>query len=368
MEKKKGGGKKLNLIICGISFIVMIVYLLFVDKLENVLDALRNINPLFIIICVFFMIGYWLCESGTVYIMLKSMHPDISFWHTWLVTIIGQYFNCITPSASGGQPMQAYYLVKFKVPLGTGLTALLSRFIVYQFVLTLYSIFTLIVGFGQFGEDLSRKGLMPFVFIGFVINTAVIVVLFGIALWKTGTLKIANWIITLLSKIHILKKPIKQRLYITREVNKFYSNFSFLKKNVKIIIKSCLLTFVQLTLYLSISYVLYRGFGKNDVSLLQIISYQAYVLMISSFIPLPGAMGAAELGYAGFFGDIFGSYTGVSTMLWRIFTFYLPIIAGMIFILTLKNKGIEEPDNNKIQNEIFETEQAPAEEATINKE
>ena len=344
-QVKKKKSNKLNLIICGIAFIVMVVYLLFVDKLENVLNALRNINPIFLVVCILFMLGYWLCESATVHVILKELHPEARFRHSWLDTIIGQYFNCITPFASGGQPMQAYYFVQFGVPLGSGLTALLSRFIVYQFVLTIYSAVTLIAGFNLFGDDLSAKGLMPFVFIGFVINTAVIVFLLSIALWKSGTVKAANGIITLLTKMNIVKNPMHWRLYFTREVNKFHENFKFLKKNVWIIVKSCFFTFIQLTLYLSISYVLYRGFGLEGESLLKIISYQAYVLMISSFIPLPGAMGAAELGYAGFFKDMFGTYTGVSTMLWRIFTFYLPILVGMGFMLTLKNKGIEAPDN-----------------------
>lgn len=357
-QVKKKKSSKLNLIICGIAFIVMIVYLLFVDKLDNVLNALRNINPVFLIVCILFMLGYWLCESATVHVMLKSLHPKARFWHTWLDTIIGQYFNCITPCASGGQPMQAYYFVQFGVPLGAGLTALLSRFIVYQFVLTAYSVFTLVVGFNQFGDDLSKKGLMPFVLIGFVINTAVIVFLLSIALWKNGTVKAANHIITLLTKMHIVKKPMHWRLYFTREVNKFHENFKFLKKNVWIIIKSCIYTFIQLTLYLSISYVLYRGFGLKGESLLKIISYQAYVLMISSFIPLPGAMGAAELGYSGFFKDIFGAYTGVSTMLWRIFTFYLPILVGMGFMLTLKNKGIDEPSKLEMKENLYNMEQA----------
>lgn len=344
-KPKKKKGNKLNLIICGIAFIVMIVYLLFVDKLENVLNALRNINPIFLIVCILFMIGYWMCESATIHAILKPLHPKAKFRDTWLDTIIGQYFNCITPFASGGQPMQAYYLVQFGVPLGSGLTALLSRFIVYQFVLTIYSAVTLIAGLNLFGDDLAAKGLMPFVLIGFVINTAVIVFLLSIALWKNGTVKAANGIITLLTKMRIVKDPMHWRLYFTREVNKFHHNFKFLKKNVWVIVKSCFFTFIQLTLYLSISYVLYRGFGLNGESLFKIISYQAYVLMISSFIPLPGAMGAAELGYAGFFRDMFGTYTGVSTMLWRIFTFYLPILVGMGYMLTLKNKGIEAPDN-----------------------
>lgn len=359
MEKQQTQNKKsnkLNLIICGIAFVVMVVYLVFVDGIDNIVSALKDINPLYIGIGVLFMLGYWLCEAGTVHVMLKSMYPKMRFWHTWLVTIIGQYFNCITPSASGGQPMQAYYLVKFGIPLGSAMTALLSRFIVYQFTLTIYSIFTLIVGFSEFGTDLSAKGLMPFVFIGFVINTAVIVVLISIAVWKKGSLKAANWLISLLVKMRIVKNPLKWRIYISREVNKFHTNFNFLKKNVGIIIKSLFFNIIQLTLYLSISYVLYLGFGMSEVSLLQIISYQAYVLMISSFIPLPGAMGGAELGYAGFFGDIFGNYIGVSTMLWRIFTFYLPILVGMGFTMTMKNQGIEEPSDMDVKENIYNIE------------
>ncbi len=357
MAKKKMG-KKFNLIVCAFAFAVMIIYLIFVDSIDNVVAALARINKGALVICVLFMIGYWLCETLTVHVMLKSMHPRMKFWNSWLTTIIGQYFNCITPSASGGQPMQAYYLVKFGVPLGSGITALLSRFIVYQFVLTMYSVFTLALGFGRFGDDLSQKGLMPFVLIGFIVNTAVIVFLISIAVFKTGTLKFANWLISILTKMHIIKHPMKWRVYFTREVNKFYNNFRYLKKNVPLIIKACFFTFLQLTLYLCISYVLYLGFGLEGASLLQIMSYQAYVLMISSFIPLPGAMGGAELGYHGFFREIFtDQYINTSMMLWRIMTFYLPIIVGLSFTLTMKSKGIEEPTDAQAKNELYKMEQ-----------
>lgn len=158
--------------------------------------------------------------------------------------------------------------------------------------------------------------------------------------------------------MHIVKRPIKWRVYFTREVNKFYNNFKYLKKNIPLLLKSLFFTFIQLTLFLSISYVLYRGFGLEGTSLLQIISYQAYVLMISSFIPLPGAMGGAELGYHGFFKDIFGEhYVNTAMMLWRIMTFYLPIIVGLFFTLTMKNKGIEEPQDGETEKMLYDMEQ-----------
>ena len=349
MKNNKKKNNKFNLIICAVAFIVMLVYLLFVDKPENILNALRKINPLMLTGAVLLIVGYWLCEALTIHMIIKPLHPTAKFHHSWYDTIIGQYFNCITPCASGGQPMQAYYFVQFGVPLGVGLTALLSRFIVYQFVLTATSAFTLIAGFNQFGDDLKEKGLMPFVFIGFIINSVVMLFLIAIAFWKSGTEKLVNWLVTVMAKLKITKHPLKRRLYFLREINKFHKNFMFLKKNVSIILKACLFTLLQTVMQLSISFVLYLGFGLETSNYLQIISYQAYANMISSFIPLPGAMGAAELGYSGFFKDIFGSYTGVSMMLWRIITFYLPIIVGIAHMLSLKNKGYKEPTAEELE-------------------
>lgn len=349
MNKSKKKTSKFNLIICAIAFIVMLAFLLFVDKPENILNALRKIDPLMLVAAVLLMGGYWLCESLAVHSFIKPLHPEAKFRFSWLDTIIGQYFNCITPCSSGGQPMQAYYFVQFGIPLGAGLTALLSRFIVYQFMLTLTSAFMLIAGYSQFGEDLSSKGLMPFVIIGFIINTGVMVFLIGIAFWKSGTEKLVNLIVSLMAKFKITKHPLKRRLYFIREINKFHKNFIFLKKNIPAILKACFFTLAQTFMNVSISYVLYRGFELHESSYLQIISYQAYAQTISSFVPLPGAMGAAELGYSGFFKDIFGSYTGISTMLWRIFTFYLPIIVGIAHLLPLRSKGYKEPTEEELE-------------------
>ena len=112
----------------------------------------------------------------------------------------------------------------------------------------------------------------------------------------------------------------------------------------------CLLTAAQLFLYFSITYVIYLGFGLSETDLFTIIACQAFVLMISSFVPLPGAMGAAEGSYAAFFGDIFGSFTAFSTFIWRFLTFYLPIIIGLVINLFLTKSGKENLDD--IQNNV----------------
>ena len=59
MKKKSN---KLNLIICGIAFIVMVVFL-FVDGIDNILQAMSELNPLFLLLAVLCMVGYWFGES-----------------------------------------------------------------------------------------------------------------------------------------------------------------------------------------------------------------------------------------------------------------------------------------------------------------
>ncbi len=338
MGKKKSN--KINLIICGVAFVIMLV-VLFSEGIDNIINALMNLNPLFLITAIACMVVYWLGEALGLHFAAKSLAPGTKFKDTFVVTMIGQYFNCITPFASGGQPMQIYTFMKRGMPLGSAMTALLSRFIVYQFTLTLYSLVFLIFRLSMF-TDGDLQPLTFLVIVGFIINTFVIVLLFMLAFFKTATTKLAHGVVRLLGKIHIIKDVDDKLEYIDKELATYYENFLFIKSKPLMILKMFIATVVQLFVYFSITYVIYIGFGMTETDFLTIISCQAFVLMISAFVPLPGAMGAAEGSYAAFFKGIFGNYyTGVSTFIWRFLTFYLPILVGIIINLRLAKSGVD---------------------------
>ena len=55
--------------------------------------------------------------------------------------------------------------------------------------------------------------------------------------------------------------------------------------------------------------------------------------MVSSFVPLPGAAGAAEGSFFMFFGAFLQpSNIAYAILIWRFFVFYLPILVGVFFI------------------------------------
>lgn len=350
MGKKKTN--KIYLIICGIAFVVMVIVLMS-EGVDNILNALAQLNPLFLLLAVGCMIVYWFGEAAGLHLAAKSLDEKTTFRTSLLVTMIGQYFNCITPFASGGQPMQIYTYFKRGMSLGSAMTALLSRFIVYQFTLTLYSVVFLIFKLSLFTEG-ELKPLTFLVIVGFIINTFVIVLLFMLAFFRAATTKLAHGIIALLGRIKLIKHPEDKREYIDKELEQYYENFMFIKSRPVMVLKMFLITVVQLLVYFSITYVIYLGFGMSGTDFFTIIACQAFVLMISGFVPLPGAMGAAEGSYAAFFKGIFGDYyTGVSTFIWRFLTFYLPILIGIVLNLRMAKSGVDlsEAENNIKQEE-----------------
>lgn len=283
------------------------------------------------------MVIYWFLESVNLHLVTKEVYPQQKFKNSLSVSMIGQYFNCITPFSSGGQPIQAYYLMKFGVPLGSALTALLSKFIVYQAMLTIYSAVILIFRLNYILD--TNPIMMPLVIIGFIVNTAVIAGLLMLAFFRKPTVKIAHFTVRLLGKLRIVKDVDAKLKFIDNEMEMYYNNFQFIKKRPVLILKMCFYTIIQLTVYFGISFVIYLAFGLSGSDFLTIISCQAFVLMISAFVPLPGALGAAEGSYVLFFKGIFGSYVHLSTVIWRFLTFYLAIIAGMAVSLIVNRKN-----------------------------
>ena len=59
-------------------------------------------------------------------------------------SFIGFFFSCITPSASGGQPAQMYYMNKDNVNIATSSLVLLIVTIAYKFVLVFIGVLLII--------------------------------------------------------------------------------------------------------------------------------------------------------------------------------------------------------------------------------
>lgn len=328
--------KKLNIVICVLSLLVL-VYFIFKDNgIQNISKIIQHLNIWWILGGFGCIVIYWLFESINLHIATKQLDNKQTFKQSIKVSMIGQLFNCITPFSSGGQPMQAYYMAKDGVSIGNSATALLAKFIIYQIVLTLYSLVILFLKYNFFMEHIN--GFIWLAIIGFAINTVVVLWLIFIAYFKKPTEKVIHFIIHILNKIKIIKNKELVITNVDKEIDEFYLNFKELKQHKSMMFKMFISTLIQLTVYFLIPYMIYKGLGLHGANIFNMLSAQAFVLMISSFVPLPGAAGGAEASFLILYGMFFPASMIVFVILiWRLFTFYLPILVGSIFLLFQKN-------------------------------
>ncbi|MBE6473922.1 MAG: flippase-like domain-containing protein [Coriobacteriaceae bacterium] len=340
-------GRKLNIVLCAAAFVVLFGYLFIAGEGEQTINALTSFNYAFLLLALVGIVVYWLLESLSMQLICNDLFRGFSFVKTTIVTIIGQYFNCITPLSSGGQPMQAYYYTRFGLPVEHAMPMLLCRFIVYQLTMTIYAIIVLVLRFNYFMQDM--RPIMYLVAIGFLGGFVLIAMLLALAFAKNGVIRIVTWAINLLGRIGILKQPEHTLAEAGKSLEESYDGIRYLLKKPSLLLKVSGVTFVQLTVYFSLSWVIFAGFGLDFESLgmdpvqgyFTVISCQAFVYLIASFVPLPGAIGASEASYITFFNYVYGdaSIVALSTFIWRFFTFYLPIVLGMVLTLMVNNEN-----------------------------
>ena len=179
----------------------------------------------------------------------------------------------------------------------------------------------------------ENPGIIPFIILGLGINGCSIV--FFASLFHKPILhqicRFAKW---LMGRFGFLRR----RTGLLNSIDRFEADFSSytddFKGKQKSLIAAMLLSIPQFILQMSVIYFIFRAFGYHDVSYLEVLAVQSMLQVSVSFMPMPGASGAQEIGFSSFFRNYFVNddlYAAV--MVWRFFTYYLVVIAGAILVV-----------------------------------
>lgn len=332
VKKTSKKGTIFNFILIITIFAGLLIYMINVDGIDNIINLLHQVNYNWVIAGLICLIIYWICEAITLHVPLKRMYKSQNFGNSVKVSMIGQLFNNITPFSSGGQPMQAYELTKTGKRVSDSLSVLMLKFIVTQIALV---VTTVIIVFAEF--DFFKMLMHDYLWVailGFGVNIVAIIVAIIAGINKKLITSIVNPIIKLLGKIHIFKQPDKVIDNFDKSMDNFSGQFKVMKSEKLMVLKMFVVAVIQSMSYYSITYMVYKAFGNSEITFLQIIPAQAFLLLIMTFVPTPGSGLGAEGGFYLLFNSIFKKGTiNMSILFWRIYTFYLPILVGLIFLI-----------------------------------
>ena len=339
MGKIKKETKKLIINLFVVLVVLSIVlYFSLKDNFDEIIRYISSMNIYLFLIAVLLYILYRILIGVSCYYMVRINNEKISLLKSIQISLIILFFHGITPFSGGGQPMEIYYIHKEGIGKTKSVNIVLQNFIIFQSALVIISIFAVIYNqiFNLFPSDSFMRKL---VMLGFIVNFVVLLISFVLSFVKRINKFISNKGIDLLNKFKIVKNKEKTKDRFNNFINRFHDNAFLLIKQKKKVIFLLVLNIIALVISYTTAYFVALGMGINSVNLLEVIVITTYVMMIGSFVPIPGGSGGLEFGFMYFFGYyISGGILNAIMLIWRFVSYYLPMIIGALALIMYRKK------------------------------
>ena len=336
------------------------------DDANEIWKTLKTADYRFLLVVVGMMVGCILIRSFILFIFAHLFTKKYHFHQAIAVDQIGQFYNAITPGASGGQIMQAYTYKKQGVQVSSAVSILAMYSIVYQIMLIIFGTLSFIIKYDfitalgsiptniKINEVAINLPIWPLTIVGFLLNLGVVAIVFLMGYWHGFHNFIMGPVITFLSKIKIIKNPDKQRENLRIQVENFKIEFRRLSTNVPFLLLVVISFSAYMIVKFSIPFFVGKALGNQspvpDVKAFwDCIFLSNYHQMITGLIPIPGSAGVSEFVFynlftnsmdwkSGFFcvfdelnevdPDATKTLARSALLVWRSSTFVIPILIG----------------------------------------
>lgn len=335
MNKK---AKFLRNFIFFILLILITFYILFKDEsISMIFEILKSIQLKYVLIGIGCMILYLVCEAVNIGRTLKMLKEKSSFLRNFKYALIGFFFSSITPAASGGQPMQIYYMYKDNISVSNSTLALLINLSSMQIITISFAFISLI-----FNYQYLNKVLIICFIVGILLNLSALMLLIIGIFSKRMSQGLINLAIKIM-KIFKIRNLEGKKEKIQAELAKYQESAVYIKKHKGVMLKVIITTAIQFLFYYSISYWTYRALGLSQHNIFEIITMQSVLFATVSGIPSPGAVGVSEGAFTEIFRNVYpATMMSSAVLLNRGINFYLfVLISGIIVIINqIKTKSI----------------------------
>ena len=232
------------------------------------------------------------CEAMCSRLILGRLGHKVTYRQCLGYSFAGFYVSSITPSSTGGQPAQIYYMSKDGVPAAHGSLNMMLIAVCYQVVTLLYAA-AAFFGLSRIHQSLGT-GVGLLLLYGGAVMASLTAGMLCMMFLPNAAARLTGGVLGLLARLRLVRREAELREKLERQMAEYRRGAECLKRNLSLLPALLALTALQLTALYAVPYLVYRGFGIQDASFLQIVGTQALVNLAVGSLPLPGAVGASE--------------------------------------------------------------------------
>lgn len=282
---------------------------------------------------------FFVCAEGyMIWYLLRSMRAQkdgykaSSLLRCIQYSFIGFFYSGITPSATGGQPVQLYYMNKDGNRGSDSTVVLMTVAAAYKFVLVVMGLGILLFWLTPLRHELGK--FFPLYLLGLALNVVLVILILGVMLFPQVILKGARLFERLFIRLKIWRPSDERETKILEFIDSYQQAVVWLKQHKGSLIVVIFVTFLQRCSVFVLTYMVYLGFGLNGSGAVKVILLQAAVYIAVDMLPLPGAQGITELMYQAVFVHVFtGTYLVPSMLVSRGINFYFLLVISLLVVL-----------------------------------
>ncbi|CCZ95010.1 uncharacterized protein BN495_00277 [Corallococcus sp. CAG:1435] len=318
------------------------------DGQKTFSEIWKNIRVEYAVASVLTLLTMIVLDTMKYFVILHATTGKFRLLMSLKTSLIGKYYDNITPFSSGGQPFQIHYLHKKGLTGGESTAVIFIKFCFNILLLLAISMCLMVFNkdalYTYVTNESQRNWFLVLGWVGFALNCSIPLLIIAFAVFPKLMETLTRWFLTLGHKMKLIKSKDAIVLRAKRVASDFRSAFviMFHKPLHAICLTVCCLG--ELFLSMMLPYFVVVALAGNAVTpswdlMFAIMTLNVYVSMTVTAVPTPGNSGALESAFLLILTSVAESVLFWSVFSWRFLSYYTFIIIGVcIFVVDFIRK------------------------------
>lgn len=320
-----------------VAFILLVAITVFVVSqqsasftAEGFLEYVGQVKPWGLAAAVCCMLCYIASEGMALLVICRALGYRQKIWRGIQYSAADIYFSSITPSATGGQPASALFMIGDGIPTAVTTVVLLLNLLYYTLSIFVVLLIGLVLYPGAFGLfSAPAHILMTF---GIFVQLALVIGLVVLIFSQKIFLHIVDFFLRIAQKLHLVKTAEKRKEKLLEMEADYRASAGVVHRHKKAMACAFLFNVLQRVALTMVPAVIYAANGHPLRLMGKVFAIQAWVIMGSNSVPLPGAVGVADYLFLDGYGTLMADPVNME-LLSRTISFYSCVLICAVVLL-----------------------------------
>ena len=261
-------------------------------SLRSFIEYFKGDNKFWLTMAVLCMLAFIVFEGLAILSVLKTFGHKRRVNKGIIYSAADIYFSAITPSATGGQPASAYFMMADGVPAAVSAVALLLNLVMYTASIMAIGIIALILRPAIFAHFTTLSKTL--IIIGYIVLGTLAVFIILLIKREDWVHAIGSFVIRVSGKIKLIRNKGRFEKKLDRITNEYRDCAEMIDGNIGMLVKCFVFNLAQRALQICVSVMIFMAGGGDGAKAVDIWVTHAFSVIGSNVVPVPGAIGVID--------------------------------------------------------------------------